>query len=409
MNRHGGKILTLETHRYILTVIRSLANIGYDSIVGYCNSQDSEKFIQFSRYTRETWPHPGFNEEEKFIAALMYLLEERSDINYIFPLGEASSRVLARNFDRISRFCGILMANPIAIETCINKAMTYKHVCDLNIPLPETSVVRNLAELNTQIKKIGYPIILKPKTLTLGASFYGKKCIICNSPDEFKKHFPRWPDKHQDLILQRKVSGIRYSCLFASLKGNIISYFEEKTLRTDAYDGTGNAIDSVSSSPSKQRRDFCELLTRRLDYTGVGCIQFLVNEEDESAYFLEFNPRLDENCALPYFCGVDFPKQAIEVHQYLRGEIISLPQYSGGYPVGKRIHWLLGDISGILKELNHRKISFLQGICWFVRILNTLCRASHHITWSWKDPLPTLILYKQEFLNIIKKRLRIKS
>ena len=169
MNRHGKKILTLETHRYVLTVIRSLANIGYDPIVGYRDSQISDKFIQFSRYTKETWPHPDFNEEEKFIAVLMCLLEKRSDINYIFPLGEASSRVIARNFDRISPFCGILMANPIAIETCINKARTYKLVCDLNIPLPETSVVRNLADLNTQIKKLGYPIIIKPKTLTLGA------------------------------------------------------------------------------------------------------------------------------------------------------------------------------------------------------------------------------------------------
>jgi biotin carboxylase len=402
------KILTLETHRYILTVIRSLSKIGYDTIVGY-HDQIDIKFIKYSWYSEETWPHPGFYEEKKFIEALMCLLEERNDIDYIFPLGDASSRVLARNYNKIDQFCGILMANPIAIETCIDKAMTCKLVCDLNIPLPETSVVRNLADLNTQIGKIGYPFVLKPKTLNLGVSFYGKKCIVCNSPDEFKKYFPKWPEKYQDLILQRKVSGIRYSCMFTSFKGNIISYFEEKTIRTDAYDGTGNAIDSVSSSPSKQRRDFSELLTRRLDYTGIGCIQFLANEEDGNSYFLEFNPRLDANIALPYFCGVDFPRQAIDVHQYLRNEIISLPQYSKGYPVGKRIHWLLGDMSGMLKELKKKEISILQGIVWMLRIIITLFRAPHHMTWSLKDPLPTLILYKQEFLNIIKNRLRIKS
>ncbi len=401
----GKKILTLETHRDIPTVIRSLSKNEYDTIVGYFNSQNSAKFKQFSQYTKETWPHPGFNEEEKFIEALLCLLEERSDIDYIFPLGDASSRVLARNFDQISRFSGILMANTLAIETCIDKAMTYKLVCDLNIPLPETSVVRNLVDLNTQIEKLGYPFVLKPKTLTLGASFYGKKCIVCNSLDEFKKYFPKWPEKHQELILQKKASGIRHNCMFTAIKGEIVCYFESRVLRTDFYDGTGNGVDCVSIRHSEQRRKYCEMLTLRLDYSGIGCIQFLVNELDDSSNFLELNPRIDATCALPYYCGVDFPRQAIDVHQYLRGEIISLPQYSRDYPVGKRIHWLLGDISGMLRDLKQGKISILQGIGWFLRILNTLCKASHHMTWSWKDPLPTLVMYKQEFLNIVLKRI----
>jgi hypothetical protein len=165
----------------------------------------------------------------------------------------------------------------------------------------------------------------------------------------------------------------------------------------------------VSSCPSKQRRGFSELLTRRLDYTGIGCIQFLANEEDGNSYFLEFNPRLDANGALPYFCGIDFPRQAIDVHRCLRGEIVSLPQYSEDYPVGKRIHWLLGDISGLLMDLKQRRVSAFHGTLWFFRILFALSRSSVHMTWSWKDPLPTLFLYRQEFLNIIKNRLKMKS
>ncbi len=395
------RILVLENHRHTLAVLRSLANAGYYPIAGH-SDQISEKFALSSRYTKETWLHPGFKEEEEFISVLMCLLEKRCKIDYIFPLGEASSMVLARNYDRINRFCGILMANPIAIETCVNKAKTCKLAHDLNIPLPETYVVRNIADLNTQIKKLGYPFILKPQTLIMGSTFYGGKCIICNSPDEFIKSFPVWPERYQDLILQRKVSGTRYSCLFTSLKGKIISYFEEKTLRTDEYNGTGNAIYSVSSRPSEQRKIFCGLLTDRLDYTGIGCIQFLAGE-DGISYLLEFNPRLDANGALPYLCGIDFPRQAVEVHKYLRGETASLPHYSDNYPIGRHIHWLLGDISGMLSALKQRKISILQGICWFLRILTALCRASHHITWSWRDPLPTFIMYKQEFWNIIRK------
>lgn len=397
-----GKILILENYRQTLTVLRSLADAGYETIVGY-HDNNADKFILSSRYTKETWLHPRFDEEGKFIEALAVFLKRRSDIAYIFPTDNTSISLLARNFDQISSICGILMANPHATAICLDKSKTYELAFEQYIPLPETSTVRDFADINAQISKIGFPFILKPKTSC--GSLYGKKCIICNSPDDFKKYFPKWPEKYQELVLQRKVSGQRHNCMFASFKGEIVSYFENKALRTETYDYTGYAVESVSVRPSSKLKYYCELLTRKLAYTGIGFVQFHVDKEDGSSYFLEFNPRMGGSHALPYYCGVDFPKQAIDVHQYLSGEISSLPQYSKDYRLGMRIHWLFGDITGMLKELKKKEISILQGIGWMLRIIITIFRAPHHMTWSWKDPLPTLVLYKQEFLNIITNRL----
>lgn len=396
------KILVLENHRQTLIVLRSLTDAGYETIVGY-HDNIADRFILSSRYTKETWSHPGFNEEETFIDALTTFLKRRGDIAYIFPTDNTSVSLLTRNFDQISSICGILMASPLATEICLDKNKTYELVRDLNIPLPETSTVRNLTEINSQIEKIGYPFIIKPSTS--GGPFYGRKCIICNSPEDFKKYFPKWPAKHQELILQRKASGQRHNCMFTSFNGEIVSYFENKVLRTETYDYSGYAVESVSVRPSSRLKYYCELLTRKLAYTGIGFVQFHVNIEDGSSCFLEFNPRMGGSHALPYYCGVDFPKQAIDSHQYLSGKITSLPQYSKDYRPGMRIHWLFGDITGMLKELKRKEISVLQGIVWLLRIIITLFRAPHHMTWSWKDPLPTLVLYKQEFLNIITNRL----
>ena len=386
-----------------MTVIRSLSKNGYDAIVGYIKDIIGERFVKFSRYTRETWPHPSFNEEEQFIEALLCLLKERRDIGYIFPVGDTSSGLLARNYNRIIPYCEIVMAKPAAIETCLDKAMIYQHVLKQNIPLPEMSVVQNLVDVDAQIKRIGYPFILKPKNNLL--PFFGKKCIICNTPYEYKKYFPKWPDKYQALVLQRKVSGFRHDCMFTSINGKIVCYFEKKILRTDVYDSTGYEVEIVTVRPSEQRKEYIESLTLALDYSGIGCVQFLVNEKDDSSYFLEFNPRLDYGNALPYSCGLDFIKQAIDVRRYLSSEIASLPCYKNDYPSGKRIHWLLADISGMLIALKRKEISFLQGIIWFFRIMFALSRSPVHMTWSWKDPLPTLVMYKQELSNIILKRI----
>ena len=86
----------MESNRATLTVIRSLSKNGYDAIVGYIKDIAGEKFVKFSRYTRETWPHHGFNEEEVFVEALLHLLKERREINYIFPVGDTVSGLLAR-------------------------------------------------------------------------------------------------------------------------------------------------------------------------------------------------------------------------------------------------------------------------------------------------------------------------
>lgn len=312
-----------------------MAGAGYETIVGY-HDQIGEKFIE----------------------ALKVFLKRRNDIAHIFPVDDTSTSFLARNYNQISQLCGILMAGPIAVEICLDKAKTYDLVRKQNIPLPEMSVVRNYDDLNFQIERIGYPFILKPKTYR--GPLYGKKCIICNSPDELEKNFPKWPESYQELILQRKVLGFRHNCMFTAFKGKIVSYFEMKVCRTDVYDRTGRGVECVSVNPSEQRKKYCESLTLKLDYSGIGCIQFLVNEEDGSSYFLEFNPRLDANIALPYFCGVDFPKQAIDVHQYLSGEITALPQYSKDYRSGTRIHWLFGDITGMLKELKKKRFLFYR-------------------------------------------------
>ncbi len=60
-----GKILILESNRATLTVIRSLSKNGYNAIVSYNKDITGERFVTSSRYTREAWSHPGFNEEER--------------------------------------------------------------------------------------------------------------------------------------------------------------------------------------------------------------------------------------------------------------------------------------------------------------------------------------------------------
>jgi hypothetical protein len=66
---------------------------------------------------------------------------------------------------------------------------------------------------------------------------------------------------------------------------------------------------------------------------------------------------LDYGNVLPYSCGLDFTKQAIDVRRYLKGEIASFPNCKNDYPAGKRIQWLLADFAGMLIAVKRREVS----------------------------------------------------
>jgi hypothetical protein len=71
---------------------------------------------------------------------------------------------------------------------------------------------------------------------------------------------------------ESEANGLRHDCHVAAADGKLIAYFHQEM-------------------PSL--RVHCEALVKALRYTGVGCIQFLVDERSGSPAFLEFNARMD--------------------------------------------------------------------------------------------------------------------
>lgn len=123
-------------------------------------------------------------------------------------------------------------------------------------------------------------------------------------------------------------------------RGEMVAYFEHKVLRTDRLDETGYEVEGISVQPTPILRYYCEKLVRVLNYSGVGCVQFLVDMERGALYFFEINPRLDTTCILLSRCGYDFPELALACAACLDRVMASTGSVPATYPVGKRVHWL---------------------------------------------------------------------
>jgi predicted ATP-grasp superfamily ATP-dependent carboligase len=175
-----------------------------------------------------------------------------------------------------------------------------------------------------------------------------------------------------------------------------VAFFQQKVLRTDEPDDTGIGVLGVSVAPNPALREYCERITRSLAYTGIGCIQFLVDEASGAVAFLEFNARMDSTAALPYWLGYDFPLLAMRLADHAGGRAPCPAALRAPYRAGRAYHWLYGDIHTWVAAARGRRATRLKLAAWLLRSAWDAAR-SYHLTWELRDPLPTLHLYWRSF------------
>jgi len=386
-----ARILVIDNYRQTLTVIRSLAEAGHHVILG--KDRDKKIFTELSRHVVQTWVHPKIEgNERKFVHSLKEFIAANPGIDYVFPVGEGAITCLASHICELNSV-RILMPDVNTLSTCLNKDRLMEIVNSSGIPMEDHLLARNMSELEGCAEQLGYPVVIKPNDSM--KRFYDKKIITCHSQNELRNLFPVWPDEHSILIVQRLATGQRHNCYFAAFQGRLIAYFENIIIRTDRADGSGYYVEGLSIAPTDELVKNCKKLIGLLKYHGVGCIQFLHDKKTGRTHFLELNPRLGANCALPYYCGMDFPRYALECRQE---GFIPPSTVRQNYSINRRMHWLMGDIRGLIAERDRNNLTALQSLKWLSRIVLTLIRADYHITWSRKDPLPTLLIYA-EFLE----------
>ncbi len=388
MATSGFEVLVIGNYRQTLTVIRSLARANYRVIVG---RSEPRAFTQYSRYVAEIWDHPDIDRQaEEFLAALSAFAKSRTAPLFIFPVGERELDVLVHNLPELGPATMVVMPDSATILTCLNKVAFYELATRLELPVAEFCVARSLPELMARAEGLGFPCVVKPPgSLT---DFGDQKAIVLHERDELSRKFPAWPPGHASLIVQKFSSGLRYNCHFLADQGELLAYFEQRVLRTDRPDYTGFGVDGDSVPPTAALKNHTARLIRELGYAGLGCVQFLVDEARGTTFLLELNPRLDATCAVPYYGGYDFPAMAVELAAYRRQLAGSRPVNDSVYPLGRGV-WSSGDLIRLGQDIRAQQVSWGEVQERLLQIARSFWLADFHLTWSWRDPLPTCYVF----------------
>ncbi|MEQ8824675.1 MAG: ATP-grasp domain-containing protein [Filomicrobium sp.] len=385
-------ILLLGNYRPTLTLARQLAPLGYRIIV---TRGGGEGCSEFSRYVSECWDHPPIEDETSFFAALNSFLRQRPDIEIILPVWEPCVTGLAKHQKHLPQDRVYATPSSSIVQQCLNKMEMVKLAAEVGVPCAKFAIIDSFDELREAGSRVDYPFIVRPLASSLPIN--GRKAVICHSEDEFKKLLPEWPEGHRSLIVQEYVEGPRYNVYFAAQHGKPLRLLAAKILRTHLRDGTGLAVDGLTVDLDDDLKDATEKLLSALDYTGVGCVQFIVDRASERLSFLELNPRIAGNHAVPEACGLELSRLAVDLAE---GGGTAEPHFTA--KGGKRYAWTYCDLRGLRVALQEQQIGGPQALSEFGRLLWLGLRAPIHMTWDWRDPVPTLALFANQIPGLSK-------
>ncbi len=386
-----GTVLLLGNYRPALSIARSLGALGYTIIV---SSGGGEGCTEYSRFVQERWDHPEVEaSREDFLAALLGYLSQRDDIQYVFPIAEAYVLCLADEAGRLPKDITIISPEASVIRRCADKISTLGLAAAAGVPvLPY--LVGEQGQFDRLAEQVGFPMVVRP--LPPRVRFGHKKAVIIDDEAMLEQFCGAWAAPGEDYLFQRRAFGSRYNVYFVAERGRLLRTLETRILRTDHQDGTGLAVEGVTCAPTQVLLDDCERLVSELDYTGVGLAQFQLDTKTGVRSLLEINPRIAGSQDIAEKSGLESSRLALAL---ARGDQLDGAWRGAVNQPGVRYGWTYGDLRGLRSSLAKKEISVGEALVWLAKAAFAAVRIRHHMTWHLRDPLPTVMLFAEQFVG----------
>ncbi len=336
--------------RKTLAAVRALGRRGVRVTVGESTYLAPALFSRYC-HCRVRTPSPVLQPSQYLDFLETYL--KRHPHHVLMPMEEDTLLLLARNRERFQNITSLPCADHHHLLFARDKLKVLRRAEDLDIPIPRTFEIDNMAEAKPLSKQLEYPVVVKPR---VGSGSAGVEYV--EEPAQLPAALARVFRSGQSPLVQERLpsegAGIGASFLLDQ-NHQVRASFIHRRLREYPVQGGPSTL-RQSIIHEQARRDGARLL-ESLRLVGVGMVEFKIDSRDGTAKLLEVNPRFWGSLALAVNTGVNFPYLLT-----LMALGLDFPAVHT-YRLGHLCRWLLpGDILHFLQNPNRWRLkpSFFQ-------------------------------------------------
>ena len=283
-----------------LRVVRCLGTVP--TIKTHILSNKRYPMPRFSRFCGPFYYHRSINDSDWLDT--IKTLAKRWNIDVIMPTTLRGIMFVSQNREAISEIAAVVpLAKTEMITMANDKWAFYKFINKNELPSMPTVYVGKAGEAIRMPKNDStkYPALLKPTSESGGYGFVYVR--------DFSDLTHAWHDKRimngREYILQSYVPAANFSLSLCSQNGEIIAFTLNRKILS-----FGNPFSTkgmLEYNNNEQVIDIGKRLISAMKWDGVADVDFLIDNRDQKAKILEFNPRFWQTLLGGLTAGVNFP------------------------------------------------------------------------------------------------------
>ncbi len=390
MARENKVLVVGENSAATLAVIRSLGRHGV--IVDLATS-DVRRPAAYSKYVRSVHqtPVPGKNRQLWIDALASIVGVEKYDL--VMPATEGTALPLADERARIERFARCAVAPNAQLDIARDKWRTVELAERVGVPVPRTSQVTRVENLQEVLAGYTYPVVIKPISSKVwsGEREVGVGVRVAENEQEAHER-ARLVLMHMPVLIQEHVEGQGVGQEFLCRDGEVLMAFQHDRVRE--YRGSGGSTYRVSAPLDTRLLEASKKLLNALRWTGVIMIEYRRERPGGSFWLMELNGRFWGSLPLPVAIGVDFP---YALYCATMGIPFDIPRT---YREGVFARSIFEDV----REMRSRGMTAIRVVSELIRALaNLLLGVERWDVLSIDDPVPFFVTVRKGIFQVARK------
>jgi predicted ATP-grasp superfamily ATP-dependent carboligase len=278
-------LITDAQDRSSLAGCRSLHRAGY-TVHAVASSRPAA--AHWSRFCDARLVASDPREDEAHFVDELSTIVRRSSYRLLVTGSDASLLAVSRHRERFEPFVELGLPAAVVVERCMSKQALVHTAAGAGLDSPETEVCADEAAAKAAARRLGYPVVLKPRSTVFGRNggLVQRGSTLVMDEDSLVALLPGYGTPS---LIQQCVDGELLSFSGVAVGGGLLAYGVSRYGRTWPPEGGAVSFAETISAPPGLRRKVESLITA-LGWQGVFEVELVKHGTRFAA--IDFNPRL---------------------------------------------------------------------------------------------------------------------